>query len=834
MNIHSSETSGDIPNVYSIEYNYNQGKKYQDRLHALYAQDIPPSEDEFYDVEFQIESARLLSKQSYLKALSCVGSAREQCLKIDILFFLMEMLDSELTEQDRVNYFYKAVEIARQQLGDNYVDSPYGNRLLTFYIKYIDPTFADLFKTEHSQLLTPLIHTKILTESNSRIHGELEKASDIATNLPIDLSSGDILSLLEEIFGPLRIIIRSKESGEIVISRNNEEEILDFNEQYPHIGNVSINIFDSLRQYQIIIDRGSTEPTNQFKTAHLEHIIYPILQAVIQKKEYEFGFDACENTLTIHQAEEHLQSTGEVNDYTVFIREIISQHLSPLTFHEAIEDPDRYIDECIRAIDICRVIRSRGLGFMEDSNMDEDAFLSEIDHHLGGTINRNILDRVKSMLLSCIETMNGIGAPFGLQKTNIPLEGKIYSIIRNYEGICSIHTHPKIIHNTMKEWSKGGYFDTDIFNIFLGNMSLGIAKKQINPRFPASSYRKNRYQKYLQLWRTIISYTNTIEDFYYDFRKKEGDKSYQNTILKKVNEQYAELVSIADIKKILIIKRHAATDSDTPEGPPGDDNEPITLEGELATMEQSNIFRQLQLHIYSSPFLRARQTSAIICQRVRSCTRDIVPVNGIIHSCQECPGIVPEVSIGNPAKNIDNGRYNSALQKFFVDNTNGMMEFLLGIISSSQHPVSLFVVHRDSGRHMMFWLKNLFSQKGVFYKKVAMDNDTICQLVFRGNSLVDPEIDIDSGRSLIFSIFNWKELISLLNELSNEIYGKSFYIDSGKKVNIIALHNSFLDFIDQQNELFPEKTSIFLNKLQQIPELSNIGFNLEYEDIFIS
>ncbi|MFZ2256287.1 MAG: HD domain-containing phosphohydrolase [Patescibacteria group bacterium] len=42
---------------------------------------------------------------------------------------------------------------------------------------------------------------------------------------------------------------------------------------------------------------------------------------------------------------------------------------------------------------------------------------------------------MKMILISRDETMNGLGYPYGLNKNDIPIEARIYSIIRNYESL---------------------------------------------------------------------------------------------------------------------------------------------------------------------------------------------------------------------------------------------------------------------------------------------------------------------------------------------------------------------------------------------------------------
>lgn len=85
----------------------------------------------------------------------------------------------------------------------------------------------------------------------------------------------------------------------------------------------------------------------------------------------------------------------------------------------------------------------------------------------------------------------------------------------------------------------------------------------------------------------------------------------------------------------------------------------------------------------------------------------------------------------NPKKHADNGRYNSFIQKLLADDTNGLMKFLVNIAFSAEESTNLCILHRDSARHMIFWLENLFSQNGATGTNVAIDNNLIYEFFFR-------------------------------------------------------------------------------------------------------
>ncbi len=73
----------------------------------------------------------------------------------------------------------------------------------------------------------------------------------------------------------------------------------------------------------------------------------------------------------------------------------------------------------------------------------------------------------RAILISGSEMMNGSGYPYGLNKKDIPLEARIYTIIRSYEALCHIEQDVGKVVTRLTEWNQGGYFDADIFKVFM-------------------------------------------------------------------------------------------------------------------------------------------------------------------------------------------------------------------------------------------------------------------------------------------------------------------------------------------------------------------------------
>lgn len=796
----------DIPTKETMVSYYERGVNNFKTMSSLLEIKVT-GDDNIEDWEDQVADIRNFTISNLINSLNFTGNWSEQRIKIKALLLLAVIHDEESEVLIREDFFYRAVEIAQQYLHDDLNSESLWTSIIETYIAYIDTTFGSIFPGTYIPSLSALLLTKIIAESNLRIQVRLEKAADTNKYISIQDSSDAVIAKLEKIFGPIRIIIVSEVSSEILICHRCLDVDVDFLQNTSgYVRSTTVNIFDIPRKYSMMIDRGSDEFMSQFKDSHLQHIIYPILDLFIEKKEYEFFIYASDNSDTVEVLERASDLPLELNDYSALFSSVIAQCLDPLEFHESTSNID-YIDHCIKAIDICRVIN-----FKQSSSED---ILQIIDDILWGRINRDILYRVQSILLSCNETMNGIGYPFGLSKKDIPLEWRIFSIIRAYEALCLVKNQFQVL-TALQEWAKGWYFDTDILRVFIENIKSGIDKKIrlpitiIEPN-TVSSYRRWKYTNYMHSWSEIQETMLDIEDNYHQFRKAEWDKKTQNIIIKQTNELCLKLRKQANSRKLIIITRHGSTESDIFGWPPGDDNEFLTKEWEEGSHTKWLLFQWVQFRIFSSPLLRARQTSAIICQKIRNCTRNIVPINGIITSCMNCPWVIPEFSIGNPKKNMDNWRYNSYAQKIFADNASWLMEFLIKVVSSSQESQNLFIAHRDSGRHMIFWLKNLFSQDGVYGEKTKIDNDTVYEFFFKWDHII--EWWESKNRGLLFSIFNWKDALFELNGLIWDIFWEEFYLFGSWSADLIWIHDRFLDFFDRIIEDSPEKVGIFILKL---------------------
>ncbi len=207
-----------------------------------------------------------------------------------------------------------------------------------------------------------------------------------------------------------------------------------------------IDILDQPREYRVIIDHGTSEPTNRPKAEDIDTIISPILRRHIEQKEKAVISYANDYRRLTKRVERTMEMPRETNNYSEFIETIIGDTRDTLIPAEVRDNPE-YAKECHQALDLARLIT---LAYANPDNGRED-IVGSIDTILGGEITRNVFDMTRAILISRAEMMNGSGYPYGLSKKNIPLEARIYTIIRSYEALYKEEKDPEGVHTRLKE-----------------------------------------------------------------------------------------------------------------------------------------------------------------------------------------------------------------------------------------------------------------------------------------------------------------------------------------------------------------------------------------------
>ena len=405
-------------------------------------------------------------------------------------------------------------------------------------------------------------------------------------------------------------------------------------------------------------------------------------------------------------------------------------------------------------------------------------------------IRRRVMNLVRAMLISQNETMNGTGYPFWISKKDIPAECRIYNIIRAYDAICANYDHRNRLI-MMEEWNIGWYFDIDIFNIFRKNLEQKETQNAlvypICEYIPLSSRWIEFYQSRIWSLLEIKDIMNQIDIDCDELQILLWNQTKKNSLVKNINELSLKLRDRANIRTIFILTRHGRTESDNPGWPPWGDEENLIEEWIIDSQKKWDMLRWLDMNIFTSPLPRAIQTAEIIYQKINNCIKKSIPIGAI----------VLDEAFKNPRKNSNNGRYNSYLQKLFVDDSKWIMEFLLRNVSCSEEWTNLIIVHKDSGRNIALWLENLFLQDEIQGKKASIKNDTILTYLFQWDKIIE--------WNLLFPIYNIKKVIREVNIITQEVLWVQFYEMTRERVDLIRLHDTFLDFFDFYAEKFPEK-----------------------------
>ncbi|MDD5377414.1 MAG: histidine phosphatase family protein [Candidatus Gracilibacteria bacterium] len=823
----------------SIEFHYREGLSYYERSIEV-LRDTTIVNAKMVAEAFRMEAIKYLSK-----TLENPDYRAEDPIKIRSLLLLVKLYHAKGMKEDKEECFYSAVELTNKHVGEGVRNAPEWKEIITTYLSDIHPDFQKIFKSKHRGFSSKiLLETVILPEGKRRMleqelkerkskERELKEMQYIRTYLSTVRLSDEILEKLKNMFGTIRLLIISENSGEAIIKHGfGESEVGALRKNPTDARYTTVDIFDKPRKYMVMMDCG--ELLDGFEEYHPDSIVNVMIDEFIKRREGELFRHAIGNGNEIEAIEKCMGGLSEGNDYSVFMGDVIERYMDSMEFFESGEEKDGYIDTFLKALDICRSITFH----YGKSEMPRFANVSrEIDRILGGKIERRVFSMVKSMLLSRSETMNGSGYPFGLSKKHISLEGRIYAIIRAYEALSSCK-NPKQTIESIQEWAQGGNLDSEILGVFIKHLDNGIPSKssgKIQDDVPAiSAYRFFRCASFAQSCLDLLDIANDIKDAYHKGRVAEEDIEVQNIWFKKANELRVELLRKADLRKIIIITRHGETISDGPDGIPGNENELLIERGQESSLRKGILFQGLHLRIFTSPLIRGRQTAAIICQKVRDCVQDIIPLEDIesytIPTCGSCPAVIIEETITNPKKNQENDRYDDLLSKFIADdNTKGLGEFLKKLVSSGEETMNLFITHRDSGRHLIFWLSNIFSQEQIFGKKTPIGNDTIYEFLFRGARLVSGEDR--KGGDILFSFRTWKAVVSEFNILTEKVFGKTFYDLSDRRVNLIALHDRFLDFLDFEGERDPEALALFMEQVKRNSELKHLYPILEREEM---
>ena len=754
-------------------------------------------------------SSRGTSIEQLKESLTYVGTCAEQLKKVTTLLALT--MYSKDSREDREKYFYTAVELVQRCIEDDIIGIPYWREIISTFLLYIRPGMSPLETS--SPAFMQFVHNNIQLESNTWIQKRLQHTADLKEILNTKNAAEEILDRLETAFGLIRLLIISDDSGEIVTNHRIDTSDLDGlrNSSLPTIRHTTIRPFDRTRTYSVIIDLGSVEPANQIADHHWENFIQKIINIYIEKKEIDFCINQHAIIDEIKSIEKEMEAVDTItsgwNDYRGFI-ESVKWAMDPTISHESACDPE-YIDNLLRALDICKIVTLQHSG---NKHIQIEDIPQQIDHIIWWRMSSRVLDMVTMILLSRDETMNGLGYPFGVIKKDIPIEARIYSIIRLYEALCwSIP--PKPISQAMQYWSRGGSLDSVVLGIFLQRLADGkIWKKQIdNSRYAKiSSYRETLYTPYIQSWTRIMSHIDEIEQQYLQYRTS-GDIGEQSRLAIIIKDLQFNLIKIADLMKVVVIMLHDETPSDLIPWQPGVPGEGLTEVWKENAKKKWEILRGLFLFILSSPINRAIQSASIICNEIRN----------YVDRCLLSPSVITTKALENPPKHTELNRFDF-LAKIFGDNSNALLELRWRLVSSPIESVEVLVTHWTVATYAGFFITNL-----------GRTVQEITGTAIPNKSGMGDVHLIQWGRRLEWNLFfpfnGWQEVIREVHAITQDIFGDTFSPIDQRDIHLIHIHKKFLDYIDLKNETSPRKIWAFINRLNKNPHTKHFSAILRKE-----
>ncbi len=805
----------------AIGKSYRLGKHYHDMLVGLIAAGstegvlAPNNTDQ---LEYQILAIRYLEN-----AIEQVGTCVQQITKIKVYLLLARLYSqklsirvansdtivattvdpdaSSLMYNQQEYYFYKAIQFAQHYLWKDWY--LWETTLVAELKQAIIDEYALLDQNSGSGITIPakyahLTFWNIKNESNSRRSSQLKMAADTEKYLKKSDSSDDIFRKLEATFGKFRLCIIHEESNEIVVDHWSESMQTKSLPPYSYI--LSVHISSKPINYLIGIDYGSQESLNRPKPHNLTHIIDPILKRLIQKKENEYSAAFFRKLNMMRERESQIELLSSTNDYRSFVSGVVADQ-NKMPQIEGSEYDDQYINDCLKAIDICRMIMRY---HARNITVFREHLPQVMEHISGGNINRSVLNMVRDMILLHAETMNGTGFPYNLVKNNILLVWRIYAIIRAYE----FSNQTSWTDQMMRDWARGWHLDSEMLEIFLSNLKDGpfpkiVATSESSPIILSEADR-DFYLRQVDAWDDILKTSASIGDSYRLFQEAEQENNIdkRNLVFLRAKWLRGKLWGLADTKNILVITRHWATPSDIVGWPPGKDDESLTPDWIGQALRIWEFLKFLRYRLFAGPLPRTMQTAVIMRSAWDGYTG--TSLDPIVVPALKNPRIRLDTALNDSHVNI------SELQQ------QALIQFLRNLTASPGGLMSVIVSHKSIIEAAIDILESLYSA-GVTIPKLDISHDGLIVLYFRGGTLIEED---DPHKGLLFPLTKWKWVLEQVNLIARQVFGDDYpFYESNpmRSIDLIRLHDLFLDHMNAEDRKDPLRLAHFIEELNHSP-----------------
>jgi hypothetical protein len=166
-----------------------------------------------------------MAVESFVQCINQAVPHEQQNIRIQALFFLVELYHDMEDIERMKQCLYQAVELIEHYFPENSQHTPQWKELITLYLKFINPQFALTFPEQYVLSLSPLLRVNIIAEYKTRIQECLEEVEGILKNREYPSSHMSIIEWLEDIFGPMRILIYSAEGNEVILRHRFSRDI---------------------------------------------------------------------------------------------------------------------------------------------------------------------------------------------------------------------------------------------------------------------------------------------------------------------------------------------------------------------------------------------------------------------------------------------------------------------------------------------------------------------------------------------------------------------------------------------------------------------------------
>lgn len=726
--------------------------------------------------------------------------------KIDFILDNIKKYDTNNEVKTRDDMFYEVVELALSIFWNKYIQNDCIDNIIDTYLEYINIEYTilkdkDLFINRSHSSIRSILYRIIVTENHEKKkEKQMRDINEWYVSKTI-LSPTEIFDAFDDRYnGSMGFLIISENGDRTVTKYRCSNDVTISGEQW--IQTISVDIFWKLHVYKFILIKNNGVFSNS-SIQELDNFIRPNIKSLIFLIESALYLNT-RNSLLLLTDNEKIVPYTNIGIIDTRIHAAILRCVETLANKELINHP-HFIEDLIIAYELSR----KFIYFLYQADEEvKNKLIKEIGLKLDKKVfKRNILNMVTTMLRSQNETASGHGYPFGKKNIDIPIEWRIYQLIRAHE-IISSSKKPWESQQEMDRLQKIWFFDQKIFEILSKLLNHHVKKydswKVSHDIYITQKYTE-LYETYIEKWTQLMKISKDIGTHLERYRSLSMNNSSKREekiwTIKTLGELQDKLTQIIGRSQIMILMRHSPTESDRLKiyGP---DNESISPEvWVLDATEKWDSLKYLHINnIYTSDAIRARETAHIICNRINNC--DVL--------CKYCPNITTEKGLENPSKDsITRYRWKDWALSVMIDYKNWELPELMDKILSwlYEDEIIVMITHRTPAEAIL----KIFGYKVDGKEAKVRHGSPIIPLLLQWDTLIERE------NMLFFPIFWWQEILEKINTLAQKIFWGVFFVPIENKINPLQLHNNFLDFCDAQIQNNPDQFRQFVEKLKADP-----------------